>query len=269
LRREGLTSELRGLLWAFTALALGAFFLLFVLSEQTDDSFSWTIKPPLTAAFLGASYFGAFLLFVWTIWRDDWHATRAALLPVGLIAVLLLIATIIHENRFHDDLFGWFWRVVYLVTPLVIAAALVRQVRCAAGVTGPRQPLPPGLRVLLLFQGATMLGVGIYLFVAPESADALWPWNLTPLTARAVGAFVIGFGVSALHATLANDLPRFIGAALAYAGLAALQLVAAARYTGDFTGGDADTEIYVAFLVSMLFAGIYGWAQARRLGATG
>ena len=37
----------------------GAFVLLFVLSEQTDDWFSWTIQPPLTAAFLGASYLAA------------------------------------------------------------------------------------------------------------------------------------------------------------------------------------------------------------------
>jgi hypothetical protein len=78
-----------------------------------------------------------------------------------------------------------------------------------------------------------MLAIGLYLFIAPASGDALWPWDLTPLTARAIGAFVAGFGASALHAVAANDLARFDGAALAYAALGALELVAVARYAGD------------------------------------
>ena len=77
-------------------------------------------------------------------------------------------------------------------------------------------------------QGVVMLAFGAYLFVAPESADELWPWALTPLTARVVGAFVAGFGASALHAVAANDLPRFEGAALAYSALGALELMALA-----------------------------------------
>jgi hypothetical protein len=268
---EPITRELRILLRAFMALAFGAFILLFVFSENTDDSFSWTIKPPLTAAFLGASYLGAFILFWWTARRGDWEAARAALVPVTVIALLLLVATIIHEDRFHDDLFGWFWRIVYLLAPLAIAAAVTSQVRTRRGFrepagasAGPQSPLPTELRALLLFQGITMLAIGVYLFVAPDSADALWPWNLTPLTARAIGSFVTGFGVSALHAIAANDLTRFAGAAVAYAGLAVMQLIGVARYSGDMTGGDADTAIYVAFLFSVLLAGLYGWSCVRR-----
>jgi hypothetical protein len=264
--------ELRILLFAFMALAFGAFILLFVLSEHTDDWFSWTIKPPLTAAFLGASYLGAFILFAWTARRGDWESARAALVPVTVIALLLLVATIIHEDRFHDDLFGWFWRIVYLLTPVAIAAALAHQLRPrsrgrrapAGDLPEPRSPLPAGLRALLLFQGITMLAIGVYMFVAPESADALWPWDLTPLTARAVGSFVTGFGVSALHATAANDLTRFSGAAAAYAGLAAMQLVAVVRYPDDMTGSDVDTALYVAFLFSVLLAGLYGLSCVRR-----
>jgi hypothetical protein len=268
---EPITRELRILLRAFMALAFGAFILLFVLSENTDDSFSWTIKPPLTAAFLGASYLGAFILFWWTARRDDWEAARAALVPVTVIALLLLIATIIHEDRFHDDLFGWFWRIVYVLAPLAIAAAVTSQVLTwrglrepAVAAPGPRVPLPAELRALLVFQGVTMLAIGAYLFVAPDSADTLWAWNLTPLTSRAIGSFVTGFGVSALHAATANDLTRFAGAAMAYAGLAVMELVAVARYSGDMTGGDVDTAMYVAFLFSVLLAGLYGWSCARR-----
>jgi hypothetical protein len=254
--------ELRALFIGFAALAISAFFLLFVLSERTADWFSWTINPALTAAFLGASYFGAFLLFVWTAWRGDWKAAQAALVPVTVIAILLGLATILHEEKFHDDLFGYFWKVAYVFAPIAIAAAFALRLRRpherSAGA-----PLPAVLRGALILQGIVMLAVGIYLFAAPESADTLWPWALTPLTARAIGAFVTGFGLSALHAAVVDDLRAFEGAAIAYAGLGALELLAVMRYTGDLTGADLDSWLYAGFLVSVLLAGVYGWTRAR------
>jgi hypothetical protein len=261
--------ELRLLFGAFAVLAVGAFFLLFVLSEQTDDWFSWTIKPPLTAAFLGASYLAALVLFAWTAARGDWASAQATLVPVSVIAVLLGVATIIHDDRFHDDLFGWFWKTAYVIAPIAIVAAVALQLRRPADAgRRARVPLPSALRGLLTVQGAVMLAVGLYLFAAPESADVLWPWNLTPLTARAIGAFVVGFGASALHAAIVDDLPSFEGAALAYAVLGALELVALARYTGDLTGADLDSLLYVGLLVTVLLAGLAGWLGARRLSAS-
>jgi len=46
-----------GLRWFFVVAAVLAFtagILLFGLATETDRFFSWTIEPPLTAAFLGA-----------------------------------------------------------------------------------------------------------------------------------------------------------------------------------------------------------------------
>jgi hypothetical protein len=240
--------------------------LLFVLAAETNDWFSWTIQPPLTAAFLGASYWAAAVLFGWTLRRDGPARTSAALVPVGSIAVLLLIATLIHWDRFHDDLFGWFWRAAYLTVPVTLAVVTPRALRAArAAGHPPRWPLPDLLRAPLALQGVVMLVLGLYLFIAPTSADALWPWDLTPLTARAIGAFVAGFGASALHAVVANDLVRFDGAALAYAALGALELLAVARYAGDFTGADTDSWVFVLFLASVLATGLYGANTARRI----
>ena len=131
-RSPPVTRELRLLFGAFAALAVGAFLLLFVLSNETDNWFSWTIKPPLTAAFLGASYFAALLLFVWTARFGDWRSAQATLVPVSVIAILLLVATIVHEDRFHHDVFGWFWKVAYLVAPIAIGVAVARQLRAPA-----------------------------------------------------------------------------------------------------------------------------------------
>jgi hypothetical protein len=55
-----------GLRWFFgvsAVLAAVAGFQLFVGATETDRFFSWTIDPPLTAAFLGAAYWAAMVLF--------------------------------------------------------------------------------------------------------------------------------------------------------------------------------------------------------------
>src|SRR4051812_1639194 len=195
------TRELRVVLWCFAALAAIAGVLLFPLARHTETSFAWTIEPPLTAAFLGASYWAALVLIGWSAAQDRWARARAAVPPVFVIAVLLLGATLIHLDRFHTSkLTGIFWLVAYGVVPVSMAVLVGRQLR-AAGETGPSgRPLPAGLRTALAAQGVVMLGVGIALFLAPSDAKDLWAWMLTPLTARAVGAFVTGFGITALLA---------------------------------------------------------------------
>jgi hypothetical protein len=53
---------MRGLLLAAGALVFLAGFQLFILTEQTDLYFAWTIQPPLTAAFLGQDISQVFFL---------------------------------------------------------------------------------------------------------------------------------------------------------------------------------------------------------------
>jgi hypothetical protein len=238
--------------------------LLFPFAENTEASFAWTIEPPLTAAFLGAAYWAALVLIGWSAARGSWTRARPALLPVALIALLLLIATLVHVDKFDmDSLAGPFWLVTYCLVPLLLAALVWRQLREPGGQEPPGVPLPPGLRALLGLQGVVMLGVGGALFVSPDAADELWPWLLTPLTARAVGAFAAGFGVAALHAAIEDDRWRFRGAALAYLALGLLELLAAAVFADDLRDADARTTIYRVFLVTVVAAGIWGVSATR------
>lgn len=260
-----LTRELRLLLVLFATLAFFAGVLLFVLSEHTDSSFSWTIKPPLTAAFLGASYWAACVLFAWSARQRLWVRARAALLPALVIATLLLIATVVHFDRFHKDLFGYFWLSAYVAVPPLMLLALAHRRRAPAAEQPPRLPLPRALRAALLLQALTMAGVGIALYASPGSADSLWPWTLTPLTARAVGAFVIGFAAAAAQAVAENDVGRLVGSALAYMVLGGLELVAVLRYTSELDGSGARGAIYVTFVAGVLAVGVAGLAWARRV----
>ena len=105
-----LTPRLRLTLEVFAGLALIAGALLFLGATRTDAWWSWTIVPPLTAATLGAFYWAAFVLILSAARSRTWARARPAVYPVAVIAVLLLVITLIHLDRFDlDSLFGVFW----------------------------------------------------------------------------------------------------------------------------------------------------------------
>jgi peptidoglycan/LPS O-acetylase OafA/YrhL len=259
-----LSRELRAVLWLFAALAFSAGVLLYVLSGNTDDTFSWTIAPSLTAAFLGAAYWAALVLFVWSARQTVWARARPFVLPVGLIAVLLLVATLTHDDKFHKDLFGRFWLVAYIAVPPLLAYGLWRQSRAESAPEPPREPLAAALRLVLVAEALVLVGVGIALFVAPETSDDLWPWTLTPLTARAIASFLIGFGAAAAQAAWENDMGRLAGSAYAYATLGLLELVAVLRYPDELDGSGLRGVLYVAFVVLVLITGVAGSVRSRR-----
>ncbi len=253
--------------WFFriaAVLALIAGLQLFAGAAETDRFFSWTIEPPLTAAFLGAAYWAAFVLLAWAAVQESWSYARTVIPPVFTIALLLLVATLLHLDKFDlDSLFGWFWLSVYVLVVPFLAIALAAQARRAPAVQRVGERIRPWLRAALSVQAALMLFVGAALFALGDEAADLWPWPLTPLTARAVGAFMAGFGVAAAFAVRDDDLARLRGCALAYAALGALELAAVAIQSDDVDAGGAHVAGYLALWVSVLAVGAYGFARSR------
>ena len=252
----GGSGEWRLLFRASALLAVIAGLLLFVGATRTDDYFSWTIAPAQTAAFLGAAYWSAAVLFSWASAQREWVSLRIAFFPELTVALALLIASFANVEKFHSNLFGYFWLVVYAIaTPILIYLLSMREP--GPGDPAPREPMPPWLRLALLAQGCLFAIYGVGLFLAPSSFDAAWPWALTPLTARAIASFLLGFAVAAWIAVSGNCLSRFRGAALTYAVLGALQLLAVALHSTDFKDGAA-RPLYVLFFAGVLAIGVAG-----------
>ena len=260
----------RLLLLAFSGLTLLAFGALFVLAERTEQAFAWTIQPPVTAAFLGAAYAAGCALVVLALRRGSWLALRIPFLTIGVFVVLTLLATLLHLDRFHFAAptplargAAYFWMAIYVLVPPAMAVALVAQERRAPQRPG-RLPMPSGLSVLLLVQGVLMLAVGAALFLAPAGEALLWPWPLTPLTARVVAAWLLAFGLGAILTWRQGDLARTDVAATAYALLAVLQVVVLLRFVGTVRWAAPATWAYVALLVSILVGSAYALGRLRR-----
>ena len=173
-----------------------AAFLLFVLPARSGELFAWPIAPPLSAYLLASAYTGG----IWFFWRTAsaraWHSVKHGFPAVVVFAGALLVATLLHLDRFSQNLSFFVWVVLYATTPFaVLALALVQRRR------DPRVPdaadlrIPHPARYALAAVGGAALVLGSALFVAPEPMIGVWAWELTPLTARVTGAVLSLTGV--------------------------------------------------------------------------
>lgn len=252
----------RRLLHVFSALTLVAFVSLFLMASHTDRYFAWTIAPPASAAFLGAAYAAGCVLVVLSLRVGVWARIRIPFVTVLVFTIVTLVATLVHLAPFHFGAPGvvarsaaWFWLAVYVVVPIGMVVMLVVQERLPQPDPPRRMPLPRGLAAVLVMQGAVFLAVGAVLFAAPGTESALWPWPLTPLTARAVASWLLAFGVGIVLALRDRDLGRLEQAAAAYAVFGALEIVVLVRYAEVVRWDHPATWGYLALTASTVVSG--------------
>jgi hypothetical protein len=244
---------------------------LFVLTEQTDRFFAWTIAPPLTAAFIGASSIGS-LTLVWVSARQQWWVrARFAVVSPLVFLVTTEIVTLVHLDRFHFDspvftaqAAAWVWIIFYTLLPIWLLAVAIAILRARVPDPPRIAPVPRWLRALILVQAVPLALVGVALLGWPGPAGEAWPWALTPLTGRAIGAWMLVNCALSLHAAWENDLVRMLAVGATWTVSGALQVVAVLRYPGDFEAASAGGVAYLLFVLSLLVFGVATLVLRRR-----
>jgi hypothetical protein len=259
------------MLWLGALLVTLAGIQLYFFSTRTDHLFAWTIDVPLTAAFLGAFYWTSLFLAVQSAIQTRWAMARVGLVGVQVFLWLTLLATLLHLDKFHlstDDNFAraaaWLWLFIYIVDPPLLTYAYIRQVRQKLTDVPRRHVTPTWFRACLAVQAAVTIGIGVALFVAPDHTSSLWPWALTPLTARAVASWLLGLGLVLVWAVRENDWVRLRPATISYTVLCVLQLIALQRFRSALESGPG-TWLYVTFVITVGALGLVGVVSAGRL----
>ncbi|MCP2032704.1 putative membrane protein [Okibacterium sp. HSC-33S16] len=167
--------------------------LLYLAPGHTEQHFAWTIAPPVTALYLGSAYIGGIWFFAGVLRTRSWVAVRRGFPAVLTFATLLGIATLLHWEKFHAGHLSFVaWATLYLTTPVLLALVLVLQSRRAhsrpTDVVAEETVIPRGWCRALAALGAASLTVGSVLFLVPAIGVDTWAWQLTPLTARVIGA---------------------------------------------------------------------------------
>ncbi|MBD3927422.1 hypothetical protein IEZ26_22560 [Nocardioides cavernae] len=261
---------MRLLLVVAAVLVFLAGFQLTVFPTRTAEWFSWTIDVPMTAVFLGAAYWSSAVLEVAGARSRTWSRARLTVWTVLVFTVLTLVVTLVHLDKFHlgaENPAGaraitWGWLAIYAGVPVAMVVGLVLQARAGGTRVVDVVRLPAGLRWLLVGLAALLLATGAALLLAPEWAADGWAWPLTPLTARAIGAWLVGLGWASAHARLVDDRESVRPVGLTGAAFVVLEAVALLRYGDvlDWSGWQA--VAYVAGLAWI--AVVSAWILALR-----
>lgn len=241
-----------------------AAFLLLALPGGTEQHFAWTIQPPITAMLLGSAYAGGIWFFSQVAVQRGWHRVRHGFPAVLVFASLVSASTFLHWDRFHFGHISFVtWVVLYATTPLFVLLTMIANHGEDDGAREPGEvAIPAPWRWTLALVGAAASVTGLVLFALPELLIGTWAWEVTPLTARIVGAVLTlpGFvNIWMLRDERWSAFRQVFQAQLV--SLACIVLALAVR-SGDlewerpsawlFTAGIlASAAVYVAFYVSL------------------
>jgi hypothetical protein len=236
-----------------------AFVVLYGFPDQTERLFAWTIHPTMTPMVLASAYLGGFYFFVRALWESRWASLRLGLSSVALFATLLGIATVIHWDKFNHQHFAfWLWAGLYFTAPFLVAGAYLANRRYAAPQRPDEATLGRVGQWVVGMVGIAALATGVTMFVAPPVMIAIWPWGLTPLTCRVVGAiFCLG---AAGIGTLMD--PRWVTIRLMMqveSLMIALMLIAAVRAPAEFATDRPLTWLMLVGFLGVLVGSAYVW----------
>ncbi len=177
------TAETRWICLAVAAILLAAVLLLYARPGDTDELFAWTIAPEMTPLFMGAAYGAGVYFFTRGFTAERWHRISAGFLPIALFAALMLIATLIHFDKFNGGdgptmavASFYAWTIVYAVSPFVVAGVWLRNRGSDDGTPEPVDAtVPRQVRSLARVGGIALAAVGTVLFVSPSVAADICP----------------------------------------------------------------------------------------------
>lgn len=243
---------------------VAAFIILYLFPNDSGRLFAWPIKPPMSAMMLGATYLGGAYYFTRVVLAKRWHTVQLGFIPVTAFASLMGIATLLHWEKFSHGKFAFeLWALLYFGLPFVIPAVWYLNQRASRGSWMPdERRFSSGLRLAIGMIGGVLLAGSTVLLVFPAWMIPVWPWTITPLTARVLAAMFI--------------LPGLVGLGVAFDGrwssastifqaqaLAILLFLAAMAYNrGEIHWGMWSAWTFLGGLLLVLV--LIGWAIIER-----
>jgi hypothetical protein len=266
-RTDRILPETRWVSAIIVPFLVAAFAILYLFPDHTQELFAWGIQPRMSAMMLGAAYIGGAYFFVRVATNARWHWVKVGFLPVTTFATLMGIATILHWDRFNHGYISFFaWVGLYFTTPFIVFLLWLRNRSTDPGPdTSLDRCVPHLVRLVIGIVGGLTLFTSIVLFLQPSFMISTWPWQLTPLTARVMGALFALTGVGELG--IALDV-RWSAVRIALQsqmiGIVAIS-VAIVFSWNNFHKANPLTWIFVASILFLLIASplLYIWMEKR------
>jgi hypothetical protein len=244
-----------------------AFLILYLFPQESGQRFAWEIKPSIMNIYMGAGYLGGSFLFLITLIGNRWHRVSAGFPAVTGFTIMMLIATILHWSRFDINHFPFqLWLILYVVTPVLVPWLWWRN-----RVTDPKVPeigdvvMPVFVRVGVRLVGLALLLVSITSFIWPTVLIQVWPWTLTPLTARVLMGWGVLLGVGNIAISTDSRWSAWRVAVSSIFIWHFLYLIGSFIHAGDFKDGQW-FNWYNLSVVGLLAATavLYAWVRTTQ-----
>lgn len=246
---------------------LSGFIILYFFPGDTERLFAWTITPRMTPIAMGAGYAAGAFFFSRTILAKRWHHVGMGILPITVFSTAMGAATFLHWDRFnHDHITFVLWTITYIVTPFLIPFIWLHNRVTDPGVSDEDVTVPTAIRWIMAAVGIFQLVIGVLMFFFPEAFLSVWPWALTPLTARVIGGWfsLPGAGGLMIAAEKRWSAVRVtLQGTLIYVGLL---LIGVWRAWSDFDPSKPLTWAYLGMLFISFFGigALYFWMERRK-----
>ncbi len=176
-----------------------AFLILFFFPDLTGERFAWAIKPHMTSFYIGAAYLGGSWLQANIAFGKRWHRVQAGFPAVTVFTASMLIATLLHWERFSLGTLAFnLWLILYIFSPFLISALWIYNRRSDSGAPEKSDVVvSAAARLITRLAGTVTLLFVASGFLYPDFFIRIWPWVLTPLTARVMAGWLSVIGVGA------------------------------------------------------------------------
>jgi hypothetical protein len=250
-------------IWILFVLAAANGLFLYLLPGNADTDYAWSIKPPVSAAFIGAGFLAGTLATGLVLFATRrWRSLQTLPPALWVLATTLALATVIHNDRFKFDYPPtWVWSFVYAAVPFAVPVLVWRQRRTAES----RPAADPRLRVVRVLSAVigAVLAAGCIAFYLKPSLGQHWPWMLTPLLTRVVAAWYALFATMLISCAI--GLRHASEAFIPYATLACwcvLLLALPWLHSGDVAHSGSAFWIWIAGMLVLLALSALALARA-------
>jgi len=245
-----------------------AFAILYLLPDHTQELFAWTIRPRMTPMMLGAAYLGGAYFFACAATFARWHWVKVGFIPVTTFATYMGIATLLHWNIFNHSHISFFaWAILYFITPFLVLGAWLLNRHTDPGTADVNDYIVPRpVRFVIGGIGLITLLISIFLFLRPGLMIGVWPWKLTPLTARVMGALFALAGAGEFCIAL-DARWSAVRIALQSQMIGVTAIVVAIFFSlSNFDQANILTWFFVGGMLFLLIASpmLYLWLEGRR-----
>jgi hypothetical protein len=238
---------------------IGAVMSIALSPADTETNFAWPIQSVVMAAVLGGFYITSAPLFLLPLLAKRWEMIRTMILPTALFSTMQLVATFLHWDKFSVGSVPFYvWFASYLLPPPIFVGAYLWHQRKAASSPSPSDDtIPLWLNRLLIICGGILTIGALLVFIFPNLLIPIFPWQLTPLTARSFCAWLIAVGTLMLAMSRENNRTRSRLATPMLILILPALLLQMARFANEVNWGSPVLWIGLALFAVVGFCGLY------------